>query len=103
MDPNAVTNPVLIVEVTSDSTEAYDRTEKLAYYRSLESVREVLIVSHRERRLTLHQRGPEKPSNPQQPRGASPRGFQTFEITKDDVAQRMVRIGADVRLGDIYQ
>ena len=103
IDPNAVTNPVLIVEVTSDSTEAYDRTEKLAYYQSLDSVREVLIVSHRERRLTLHQRVPEKPSNPQEPRNTSPRGFQIFEITKDGVAQTMISIGTDVRLGDIYQ
>jgi Uma2 family endonuclease len=103
MDPNGITNPALLVEVTSDSTESYDRTEKLAYYQSLESVREVLIVSHRERRLTLHQRVPEKPSNPQEPRGALPRGFQTFEITKDGVPQRMVSIGADVRLEDVYQ
>lgn len=103
IDPNAVTNPVLLVEVTSDSTESYDRAEKLAYYQSLESVREVLIVSHHERRLTLHQRGPEKPSNPQEPRGASPRGLQSIEITRDGEAQPMISIGADVRLDAIYQ
>jgi Uma2 family endonuclease len=103
IDPNAVTNPVLVVEVTSDSTEAYDRTEKLAYYQSIESLCEVLVVSHRARRLTLHQRAPEKRSNPQEPRATSPRGFQTIEMTKDDVPQLMVSIGADVRLSDIYQ
>jgi Uma2 family endonuclease len=102
-DANAVTNPVLVVEVTSDSTESYDRTEKLAYYQSVESVREVLLVSHRERRLTLHQRGPEKPSNPQEPRGVSPRGFHTVAITKDGIGHPMVSIGSDVRLGDVYQ
>jgi Uma2 family endonuclease len=55
-DPTAVTNPVLVVEVTSRSTEEYDRDAKLRHYMSLPSVREVLIVSHREPRLTLHRR-----------------------------------------------
>jgi Uma2 family endonuclease len=56
-DPLAVVNPVLLVEVTSPSTEDYDRGEKLRHYRSLPSVREVVIVSHREPHLTLHRRG----------------------------------------------
>jgi Uma2 family endonuclease len=56
-DPLAVTNPVLLVEVTSPSTEDYDRGEKLRHYKSLPSVREVLIASHREPRVALHRRG----------------------------------------------
>jgi len=55
-DAFAVVNPVLLVEVTSDSTEEYDRGEKLRHYTQLPSVREVLIVSHREPYLTLHRR-----------------------------------------------
>lgn len=55
-DPLAVVNPVLLVEVTSASTESYDRGEKLRHYKALPSLREVLIVSHREERLTLHRR-----------------------------------------------
>jgi len=55
-DRLAVTNPVLLVEVTSPSTEDYDRGEKLRHYKSLHSVREVLIVSHREPRLTVYRR-----------------------------------------------
>ena len=55
-DSLAVTNPVVLVEVTSASTEDYDRGEKLRHYRSLPSVREVLIVSHAGPRLTLHRR-----------------------------------------------
>lgn len=58
-DPLAVVNPVLLVEVTSASTEDYDRGEKLKHYKSLPSVREVLIVSHRGPHLTLHRREPE--------------------------------------------
>jgi len=55
-DPLAVVNPVLVVEITSPSTEDYDRGEKLRHYKSLASVREVLLVSHRESRLTLVKR-----------------------------------------------
>ena len=55
-DPLAVTNPVLLVEVTSPSTEDYDRGEKLRHYTGLPSLREVLIVSHRTPQLTLHRR-----------------------------------------------
>jgi Uma2 family endonuclease len=55
-DRIAVVNPIVVVEVTSASTEQYDRNAKLAHYRFLPSLREVLIVSHREPRLTLHQR-----------------------------------------------
>jgi len=55
-DPLAVTNPVLLVEVTSPSTEDYHRGEKLRHYKSLPSLREVLIVSHRGPELTLHRR-----------------------------------------------
>lgn len=55
-DALAVTKPVLLVEVTSNSTEDYDREEKLRHYTHLPSVREVLIVSHRELWLTVHRR-----------------------------------------------
>ncbi|MCP2732493.1 Uma2 family endonuclease [Limnofasciculus baicalensis] len=40
-----ILNPLLIVEVLSPSTEAYDRGEKFRKYRSLPSFREYLIVS----------------------------------------------------------
>jgi Uma2 family endonuclease len=55
-DAIAVTNPVALVEVTSPSTEDYDSGEKLRHYKSLPSLREVLIVSHREARITIHRR-----------------------------------------------
>jgi Uma2 family endonuclease len=55
-DPNAITNPVLLVEVLSDSTEAHDRGEKAAHYRHLASLREYVLVSHRERRVEVFRR-----------------------------------------------
>ena len=56
-DALAVVNPVLLVEVTSASTEEYDHGEKLRHYKRLPSLREVLFVSHRAPELTLHRRG----------------------------------------------
>lgn len=37
--------PTLIVEVLSDSSAAYDRGQKLEFYRQLPSLREYLLVS----------------------------------------------------------
>jgi Uma2 family endonuclease len=50
-DRNAITNPTLLVEVLSDTTEAYDRGEKFAHYRRVPSLREYLLLSHREPRI----------------------------------------------------
>ncbi|HTE17680.1 MAG TPA: Uma2 family endonuclease [Armatimonadota bacterium] len=38
-------NPSLIIEVLSLSTEAYDRSEKFAHYRKLESLTDYVLVS----------------------------------------------------------
>jgi Uma2 family endonuclease len=56
IDPNAITNPTLIVEVTSKSTEDYDRGDKLSQYKQVPSLTAVVFVSHRTRRLTLVER-----------------------------------------------
>jgi Uma2 family endonuclease len=55
-DPHAVTNPVLLVEVTSPSSEDYDRGEKLSHYKQIASLSCVLLVSHRARRVTAIER-----------------------------------------------
>jgi Uma2 family endonuclease len=52
-DANAVTNPTLLVEVLSDSTEAYDRGEKFAHYRRLPSLREYVLVSQHTPRIEV--------------------------------------------------
>lgn len=56
LDRDALTNPVLLVEVTSRSTEDYDRGDKASHYKQLSSLRAVLFVSHRERHVTLVER-----------------------------------------------
>lgn len=56
IDKNAATNPSVLIEVTSRSTEDYDRGDKLSHYKQLTSLRAVLFVSHRTQRVTLVQR-----------------------------------------------
>ncbi len=55
-DRHTVVSPILLVEVTSPSTEDYDRGEKLQHYRRIPSLREVVVVSHRERCLEVFRR-----------------------------------------------
>ena len=42
---DSLLNPTVLVEVLSPSTEAYDRGEKFAYYRQLDSLQEYVLVS----------------------------------------------------------
>lgn len=42
-----LTNPQLIVEVLSDSTEGFDRGDKFTYYKSIPSFREYLLISQK--------------------------------------------------------
>ena len=58
-DKNALTNPIVLVEVTSDGPEAYDHGEKLAHYERIPSLRAVVLVSHRERKIVVHARSAE--------------------------------------------
>lgn len=48
---DTVVNPTVIVEVLSDSTEAYDRGKKFENYRQIPSLREYLLVSQKEPRI----------------------------------------------------
>ena len=56
--PNVVLNPAVLVEVTSDSTESYDRAEKFEHYRTIPSLAEYVLVSHRERLIEVFRRSP---------------------------------------------
>lgn len=56
IDPDALTNPAVVVEVLSDSTEADDRGEKFAHYRRLPSLREYVLVSQRTPRIEVYRR-----------------------------------------------
>ena len=62
-DPNdpageTVTNPKLIVEVLSPTTEAYDRGEKFDRYRKLDSLEEYVLISTNSPRIETFWRQP---------------------------------------------
>jgi Uma2 family endonuclease len=44
-------NPVLIVEVLSPTTEAYDRGDKFSHYRTLESLTDYILLSQNRQRI----------------------------------------------------
>lgn len=53
---HTVTNPKVLVEVLSPSTEAYDRGEKLAHYKRIPSLAEVMLVAHDDTRVDVWRR-----------------------------------------------
>lgn len=55
-DEHGITNPTLLVEVSSPSTADYDRGGKFAHYRSLESLLEYVIVDPSTRTVEHHRK-----------------------------------------------
>ena len=55
-DKEAITNPGLVFEVTSPSTEAFDRTAKLEQYKTIKSLRAIWFVSQQSKRVTVVER-----------------------------------------------
>ena len=55
-DRDAHTNPTLILEITSKSSERYDRGKKRAFYQSVEALREYVLVSHRVHAIDVYTR-----------------------------------------------
>jgi Uma2 family endonuclease len=45
-------NPILIIEVLSPSTEAYDRGDKFTYYKSIPTFREYLLIAQHRPHIT---------------------------------------------------
>ena len=53
---DTLVNPCLLVEVLSDSTEAYDRGAKFAHYRTIPSLQEYVLVPQHERKIEHYRR-----------------------------------------------
>lgn len=86
-DENATTNPTLLVEVLSETTEAYDRGEKFAHYRRIPSLREYVLVGQTEPRVEVFRRNPDDT-------------WTLYEFTGGLV--RLQSIDVAVPLADIY-
>jgi len=87
-DKVAVTNPVVLIEVTSNSSEEYDRGEKLRHYQAIPTAKEIVILSHREPRISLHRR--------------DERGWTAVDAAAGE-SIALESIGAMVRIDDVYR
>jgi len=50
-DPPSLLNPAVLVEITADSTEDFDRGKKFLHHQAMTELRDYIIVSHREQRI----------------------------------------------------
>ena len=50
---DVILNPTLIIEVSSESTELFDRTDKFEAYSALESFREYVLVSQKQKHIEV--------------------------------------------------
>jgi Uma2 family endonuclease len=82
-------NPTLIVEVLSDSTEAYDRGEKFAHYRRLDSLREYVLVSQDKIRIERFRRDGD--------------AWILSEVSDAEATLHLESIDCDVAIGAIYE
>ena len=87
---DTVLNPSVAIEVLSPSTEAYDRGDKSAAYRQLESLREYLLVSQDKPRVELYRRGPDD-------------AWTLREWSRLDAAVEMESIHCRILLSGIYE
>jgi Uma2 family endonuclease len=86
----ALLNPVLIVEVLSDSTADYDRGEKFAHYMRLPSLREFLLVAQDAPKLEVFRR-PERGRWVHEHAGVGERlQILGFAMSVDDIYRRAV-------------
>jgi Uma2 family endonuclease len=90
-DEDTLLNPTLIVEVLSESTEAYDRGEKFAHYRQLESLQEYVLISQDRARVERYAR---------QGEGAE---WLLTEARGLQGTMRLASIDCDLCLADVYQ
>jgi Uma2 family endonuclease len=86
---DVVLNPLLIVEVLSPSTEAYDRGKKFESYRIIESFREYLLI-HQDRRHVEHYSKQDDGS------------WVLREHSGVEGSVSIARLGATISLGELY-
>jgi Uma2 family endonuclease len=84
-------NPTLIVEVLSPSTEGYDRGEKFAHYRRLESLQDYVLVAQDKVRVEHFVR-----------RDDASGQWVLTEISEPGGTLHLASIGCDLSLSDIY-
>ncbi|WP_437312305.1 Uma2 family endonuclease [Sorangium sp. So ce388] len=88
-DENSILNPVVLVEVLSPSSEAYDRGEKFAHYQAIPSLREYVLVSYQRRRVEVLRRNDD--------------GTWTLHDVRESSVAELASIGCSLPLDEVYQ
>jgi len=83
-------NPLLIVEVLSKTTEAYDRGEKFSAYQSIESFREYLLVAQDRPHITRYVR-------------QAPGAWLRTEAEGLEARLTLTSLDCELTLGEIYR
>jgi Uma2 family endonuclease len=90
VDPESLVNPTAIVEVLSPSTERYDRNLKQINYRSIATLREIVLVSQTAFRIERYFRRDD--------------GSWTWDVfTDEDKEFTFASVPATVAFADIYR
>jgi Uma2 family endonuclease len=87
---DAITNPQVIIEVLSESTEKYDRTEKFQAYWMLDSLAEYILIDQYRLRVDYF-------------RQLNERDWLLRVLTKPEDRLTLESIGLEIPLSDIYR
>jgi Uma2 family endonuclease len=87
---DALANPVLVVEVTSPSTIGRDEGEKFVAYQAIPTLREYLLISQDEPRLTRYAR---------REGGA----WERHDVTDREASLELESVGCALKMRDIYE
>lgn len=86
---DVLTNPVMIVEILSESTEAYDRGDNFTAYRGLPSLQAYLLIVQNRIRAELYVRQPDETWN-----------LSTYDDPDDQIP--LSAIDAQLPLAEVY-
>jgi len=86
---DTITNPVLIIEVLSKSTGNYDQGEKFAFYRTIPTFQEYVLVDQYSHHIQQYAKT-----------GAKKWNFQEYDSLADEV--RLASLSLAIALTDIY-
>jgi len=84
-------NPILLVEILSPSTEAYDRGRKAAMYRKIPSLQELLLIAQDSYEVELYRRNPDGTS------------WSFLEASGLESSIELTSIGYTLRLSELYE
>ncbi len=85
---DVVENPVMVAEVLSASTERLDRGDKFIGYRSVPSIREIMLLSQHQRHLEYYERLDD--------------GAWRLRVFEGQSVARLQPLGVELSLDEIY-